>query len=172
MNQAESHPRHGGLAAGPKIGNVRRRAFSLLEVILALAIFTGAIAVLGELARQGVENARHVRDLSQAQLLCESVMAELNANLISPQSSYGVAMETDDPDHMWLYDIDVQTVDEDGLLSVNVTVRQDTSTDSRPVGCSLVRWMIDPTAAALSSNSTSDSSSSSSSSSGSSSESN
>ncbi len=123
-----------------------RRAFSLLEVILALAILTGAIAVLGELARQGVENARQVRDLSQAQLLCESVLAEVAAGLISAEAVQGVAMETDDPDHLWLYDIEVQTVDEEGLLALRVTVRQDTTTDSRPVACSLVRWLIDPEA--------------------------
>jgi len=121
-----------------------RSGFSLLEVILALAILTGAIAVLGELARQGVENARRVRDLSQAQLLCESMMSQITSGLVAPEAMQATALETDDPDHLWLCTVEVDTVDEEGLLSVRVTVSQDTSTDSRPVSCSLTRWVIDP----------------------------
>ncbi len=37
--------------------NRRRRAFSLLEVILAIAILGGSMAVLGELVRVGTRSA-------------------------------------------------------------------------------------------------------------------
>src|SRR5687767_7391349 len=54
-----------------------RAAFSLLEVILALTILVGAIVVLGELVRLGTMTAAGARDLTQAQLLCESKMSEI-----------------------------------------------------------------------------------------------
>jgi general secretion pathway protein I len=56
--------------------------FSLLEVILALAILTGAVAVLGEIVRLGIRNAQVARDTTQAQLLCESKLAEITAGII------------------------------------------------------------------------------------------
>jgi len=54
----------------------KRNAFSILEVILALAILTGAIAVLGELGRLGFGNANAAQDLTKAQMFCERKMAE------------------------------------------------------------------------------------------------
>ena len=54
-----------------------RNAFSLLEVILALSILAGAVAVLGELLRTGVRNAQTARDLTRAQMLCEEIEAEV-----------------------------------------------------------------------------------------------
>ena len=58
------------------------RAFSLLEVILALAILAGAVAVFSELSRGALENAGTARDLARAELLCESKLAEIAAGLI------------------------------------------------------------------------------------------
>ena len=54
-----------------------RGGFSLLEVILALAILIGILAVLSELVGLGVRNARVARAMTQAQLLCESKLAEI-----------------------------------------------------------------------------------------------
>ena len=124
-----------------------RPGFSLLEVILALAILTGAIAVLGEVARLGMRNAQIARDKTQAQLLCESVLAEITAGITPAESVQGASLETvdqaaDQPPE-WLYSIDRADVDEDGLVAVRVTVTQDPRQKKRPVKCSLVRWILD-----------------------------
>jgi len=123
-----------------------RRGFSLLEVILALAILGGAIAVLGELSRLGMRNAQYARDVTQAQLLCESKLAEITAGLSPLESEQGTPFETADETAAsdWLYSVDVTPIDEDGLLEVRVTVTQDLPTEKRPVEFSLVRWMVDP----------------------------
>lgn len=119
-------------------------AFSLLEVILALAILAGAIAVLGELARGGLDHARRARDLAQAQLLCESKLAEVLAGYESTDAVSDVPFGTGRiPD--WLYSIETLSLDQQGLLEVRVTVIQDLPPEKRPVECTLVRWMIDPT---------------------------
>ncbi len=131
----------------------RSRGFSLLEVILALAILTGSIAVLGEAVRMGMRNARVARDSTKAQLLCESKMSELISGFTPAMPVSGAAFESintgtetaaNDTD-LWTYSIDTESLSEDGLIAVTVTVTQDLPADQRPVGFKLVRWMIDST---------------------------
>ena len=59
---------------------------SLLEVMLALAILGGALAVIGELTRLGARSAETARDLTRAQRYCENKMAEVSAGLVTPQA--------------------------------------------------------------------------------------
>ena len=121
--------------------------FSLLEVVLALAILTGAIAVLGEVVRTGVRNAQIARDQTQAQLLCESKLAEITAGIIPAESVQGAMFETnpvDDGEIPWLYSIELGAIDQEGLVAVRVTVAQDLRPELRPVEFSLTRWMVDP----------------------------
>lgn len=142
-------------------GRRRRSAFSLVEVILALAILAGSIAVLGEVARFGIRNARAARDLTQAQFLCQSKLAELTSGIVLPESVTWTHFELADAEGrsttnansneiQWNYAVSVAYVDaEDGLLAVTVTVRQDVPVAKRPIEFSLVRWMPDPEAIAL-----------------------
>ncbi len=130
----------------------RREAFSLLEVILALAILTGAIAVLGEVARLGMRNAKIAREATRAQLLCESKLAEISARIIVPDPVQDVPFETsgveqgtvDEAAEGWLYSIDIGDVDADGLIAVCVSVTQDIPPEKRPVRFQLTRWILDP----------------------------
>ena len=132
----------------------REGGFTLLEVILSLAILTGAIAVLGELARVGIANADYTHELTKAQLLCEGKMAEITSGITFSDPVSGISFESEisddtasmiDPDETpWLYSIASDLIDENGLLQVTVTVYQDLPEEKRPVTCSLVRWMIDP----------------------------
>jgi type II secretion system protein I len=118
-----------------------RRGFTLLEVILALAIFAGSLAVVGELVRLGARNARDTRDLTQAQLLCESTMAEVAAGMI-PAQAVGPTPCESNPD--WSYSLDVEATNAASLLSVRVTLAP-TAASTRPgVQFSLVRWLVDP----------------------------
>ncbi len=128
---------------GARVFARKIRGFSLLEVILAIAILAGAIAVLGEVARLGMRNASRARDLAQAQLLCESKLAEILAGIEPAESVEGVSFETGlSPE--WLYSIETAVVDPAGLLEVRVTVEQDLPPEKQPVRCALVRWMVDP----------------------------
>jgi len=124
-------------------------------VILSLAILTGAIAALGEAARLAIRNARIARDVTQAQLLCESKLAEITAGILQPDPVARVPFERDfaegelggtagDDEIPWLYSIDVEEVEEEGLVAVRVTVVQDLPEEKAPAKCELVRWMLDP----------------------------
>ncbi len=119
--------------------------------MLALAILGGAIVVLGEAGRFALENARVARDLATAQLLCESKLAEIVCGMELPDPVQG-AFLADGPAPgapAWLYSIDTATIDQQGLLAVQVTVTQDLPPEKRPIECTLVRWMIDPEAELL-----------------------
>ena len=146
-----------------------RNGFTLLEVILALAILAGAMAVLGEISRLALRNAAGARDLARAQLLAESKLAEIEAGFTAPDAADNTAFDTtteslDPAEPAWLYSISSQSTDEDGLISVRVTVTRDQPASQHPIKFSLVRWLPDPNytytppAAANSSSSTSSSS--------------
>jgi general secretion pathway protein I len=117
---------------------------TLLEVILAIAILGGALAVLGELVRIGTRTARAARVLSTAQLLAESMVAEVTAGVTSPDPIDGVV--EDYGGFRWQYSVQIEQVDQKGLLAVVVTVREDKNNNAaeQPLSYALVRWMIDP----------------------------
>ncbi len=124
-----------------------RRGFSLLEVILALAILALALASLGELTRLGLRNASVSCDKSQAILLCESRMAEILAAGTLPETIESEELDnpSDPTGPAWLCSVAVESTDQDGLVAVRVTVIQDLPLEKRPVEFTLVRWLVDPT---------------------------
>jgi len=149
-----------------------RGAFSLLEVILALGILVGALAVIGELVRSGLRNAQMARDLSLAQMLCETRLAEIHAGAASAEPA-GKSPIADHPG--WLASIERESTSAQSasssssgqsasgqsasgsqnftgtvsLLKIRVTVEQDPAEQRNPVKFSLSQWMIDPAVTAV-----------------------
>jgi hypothetical protein len=97
----------------------------------------------------GIENARIARDLTYAQLLCESKLAEIASGITLPDPVHGVPFGTtsDASELDWLYSIEVAPLDDQGLTAVQVTVFKELPPQERPVQFSLVRWMVDSGAA-------------------------
>jgi general secretion pathway protein I len=129
---------------GPKRSAARRDAFSLLEVVLALAILTVTVAVLGELIRAGLRNAQVARDLSQAELICESTIYQLESGLLPAQPVAGAAAANAPG---WFYSIQAESsgmAGQAGLFQFRITAEQDPDRFARPVRFSVVRWMRDP----------------------------
>ena len=131
-----------------------RRGLTLLEVILALAILAGGVAVLSQMSWSGLENARLAGEVVAAQLMAESLMAELMAGIHPMQSVHDQPVEdlsfdwhetlaAGDDLGRWLATIDVSPAPLDGLLHVAVTVR-DGASPGRAAESSLVRWWVDP----------------------------
>ena len=122
-----------------------RRGLSLLEVILAIAILGGALATIGELVRIGARNAAIARDLTTAQIYCETKMSEVAAGVVDLSLS---GREPLDEFGEWLCAIETAALDQQELVAVTVTVSQDPDQFSRPVSFTMTRWMIDPAYAA------------------------
>src|SRR5687767_3204208 len=131
-----------------------RRAFTLLEVILAVAVLAVSLAALGEVLRRGEDNAQESRDLTAAQLVAASKFAELTSGavMLSPIASAPV------PEIIsripWVYSVESTPTPELGLVAVRVTVSQDPAQIANPIRYSLVRWMPDPLAATTASSGT------------------
>jgi Tfp pilus assembly protein PilV len=114
---------------------------SLLEVMLAMAILGGCVAAIGELVRLGARHAEEVRILTEAQLLCEGKIEEIEAGITAPES---VSSAPFDLEPEWMYSVTVTPMEDTGLMEVRVTVEQVEATRMQPYTFSLVRWMLDP----------------------------
>ena len=126
-----------------RTGGLRRRGLSLLEVVLSLSILAGAMAAIGELVQRGLLHAQSARNLTQAQVRCESLLGELQAGLLAPEPASDVTLDDD-----WSYSMEVESLDNDGVLIVRLTVSQRPSAATRPVSFSVIHWMPDPDAVA------------------------
>jgi prepilin-type N-terminal cleavage/methylation domain-containing protein len=117
------------------------RAFTLLEVILAIAILGVSLAIIGEGFRAGLRNIDEARHEVRASLVAESILSQVACGEILPENVSDVAY-TFDPN--WLYSITSEPPPEnplDGLLSVSVTVRH----VSQPrYSVTMGRWLTDP----------------------------
>jgi type II secretory pathway pseudopilin PulG len=117
---------------------------SLLEVVLAVAILGICIAIIGEAIRIGTRQAEESREMTTAQLLCESKLEELACGASPLESVTATAFELN-PE--WTYTIEPGSVDAQNLVQVRVTVQQAESNRLLPLSFSLTRWMLDPTVA-------------------------
>lgn len=136
----------------PKPGCRRdsRRGFSLLEILLALAILGGSLALLSQIAETGTAAAREARDLSVARMICQTKLAELllnNAAGIAPLSVSASQVASFDSQSTtpFLYSVDVQQAPLDGLIAIQVNVEAANSNGGPSLATySLVRWIVDP----------------------------
>lgn len=116
-----------------------RKGFSLLEVILAVAILGGSMVVIGHGFFVGYRSVRNARMVGMGNRLADSAMAELAAGVIEPNAVSASAFP-DQPD--WSYSIEIENAGVPGLLTATVTVE---NTKFRPnVSVSIMRLMVDP----------------------------
>lgn len=93
--------------------SARRRGAILLEVVLALAIFVGAAAVVHMGLSQSMAAARRLRLQARAENLALSKLAEIQAGIIERSASGPNAYEDDDPDLAgWEWTLEIVTVSE------------------------------------------------------------
>jgi len=133
-------------------GKRRQRAgFSLLEILLALSILGGSLAVLSQIAEIGTSAAREARGLAICRILCQAKLTEVLLDAtsgISPQSIFDAPLDSFDSTSITSYthSIEVQQGLMDGLLSVRVTVKAlDPDSNTAIATVSLTRWLVDPT---------------------------
>ena len=120
---------------------VTTTGFSLLEVIIAMAILAGGIAILGQVIRIGTQSASDSRNLTTAQVLCESTMSELIARVLPLESVQRTPFETNSD---WLYSVIIRSTEEEYLFFVQVIVEENIDTEQRPLSFTIQRWVLDP----------------------------
>lgn len=117
----------------------RRNGFSLLEVILAIAILGGAMAVILQLVNLGMRSSVAARQRSEANLLCDTKMAEISAGILELKD-YSATPIPENQD--WLYSATVQESSNLGLLVVTMSVEQ--ANIENPISVQIVRYVPDP----------------------------
>lgn len=134
-----------------KRGTPRHRGFSLLEVLLSLAILVGALAVLGELMGLGVNNVEQARDRSRAAVIAEGIMDQVLAGLIVAQATAQSPVPEelltyDELNDNWVYTIEMGITPEAGMTALVVKVSQSNAAhfDSTLTEFTLTRWIIEP----------------------------
>ena len=123
------------------ITKVRRKrdGFSLLEVILAIAILGGSMVIIGQGFFLGYRSVRNARMVGVGNRLADLAMAELAAGVVEPTS---VSSQQIPNEEGWVYSIEVDDAPVPGLLSAVVTVE---NTQFQPrVSISITRMVIDP----------------------------
>lgn len=118
-----------------------RRGLTLLEIILSLAIFFGALAILSQLGWNGTRAGVRARLKTQAIIRCETKLAEVlsGAESLTPKSRVPF------PDSSaWNYSVSISETQFPDLLQVDVTVAHSGGTQLANVDFTLRRWMRDP----------------------------
>lgn len=130
--------------------NRKRGGFSLLEILLALAILGGSLAILSRIVDTGISAAREARDLSIARMICQAKLSEVLLNStagFTPQTQSPTPVDSFDSQSTtpFEFSVEVQPGQLGGILLIRVVVEAQNPDGGEPLArYSLVRWMIDP----------------------------
>ena len=103
-----------------QIGQVdSRRGLTLLEVLLSLGLFLGALAALSQLWYGGVRASVQARLATQAILRCESKLNEVVAGAVPLQSTSDTPF---DDDASWTWSLQVEVGPHADTMMATVTV--------------------------------------------------
>jgi len=117
-----------------------RRGLTLFEVLIALVIFVGAMAAIGQLVANGVRAALQARFQTQAAMMCDAKLAEVVAGIV-PLTA-GQAVYPDDPN--WSWSLTLAAAPVPGLMRVEVTVQRQASNSKGKVVFTMARYVRDP----------------------------
>jgi len=120
-----------------------RHGLSLLEVLLSVAIFLGAMTVIMFALNSGQRAELSARLQSEAVLRCEAVMGEIVSGVVEANSSQDNPFEDDETGN-WKWNVDVAGTSGAGLLQVTVIVEHRPDGGEPNAAFSLIRYMRDP----------------------------
>lgn len=109
------------LPAGSQSPSTARRGLTILEVMIALAIFLGSFIALGQLISNGATAYRKGTLQTEAAFRAESVVAEIAAG-IAPLQATSETPFADDTTGAWTYSVEMLETTEVDLLAYVVIV--------------------------------------------------
>lgn len=122
----------------------RRPGVTLIEVLVATAIFLIAVVAIMQLMSVSTDQALDVQLRSRAARLCQSKLNEYAAGVEAVGSAAGSANGSFEEDDEWQWSADVQADSTAAnLYRVTVTVSRDTATRGK-VEISMTQFVFDP----------------------------
>ncbi len=120
-----------------------RRGLSLLEVVIALAIFLFSLTALSQLVSFATDRAQDTSDRSVAARLCQSKLGEVLGGAV-PLTAQSETAFDESPEFVWSMTADSGPVT--NLFLVAVTVSR-TRQDGSRIECTLTQMVLDPSVA-------------------------
>ena len=117
---------------------------TLIEVLIALAIFLLAMVVFGEMIIRNGEIARDIQRQNLATRLCQSKLHEAAAGVV-PMTGQDDMPFDEEPDFTWAKTADAGSVD--NLWNVTITVKRRQTDTGTPIQCVLTQMILDPSIA-------------------------
>ncbi len=121
---------------------MRRRGFTLLEVLTALAIFIMAMGVFAGIYLRNGEIAAGIRRQNLATRLGQSKLHEIVAGVV-PMDAQGDTPFDEEPSFTWSMQADSGPAE--NLWLVTVTVKHLGADENDPDQCTLTQLVLDPT---------------------------
>ena len=118
-----------------------RLGITLLEVLIALAIFLGSMVAMSQLISTGVQASVQARLQTQAILRCESKMAEIVAGVEPLEASADVPFEDDE---QWTWSLETLVGPHDDLIELVVTTTREGQSGLSTASYTLRRYIRDP----------------------------
>lgn len=118
-----------------------RRGFSLLEVLLSLAIFLTAFVALSQLSTNGMRAAVDARLQTKAIMRCESKLAEIVA-AVEPLED--IADQPFEDDESWTWSMQTAVGPHADLQNVTITVNYEGANQQASTSFSMSRLIRDP----------------------------
>ncbi len=134
---------------------LKHPGFSLLEVLVAVAVLAASAVLLAQIASFSRQNIEKLRHRTQAQLLCQSKLSEIVCGA-QPLEAVSRQEFADLPG--WYFSVEVTPLETEGLVAVIVTTWLEAGTAGTDPGMArpalaeftLMRWIRDPNRAAVS----------------------
>lgn len=117
-----------------------RPGISILEVIIALAIFLMSLVAISRIVEQAADLAIQTDERTHASMLAQSKLAEVVAG-VEPLQSHGDAAIDGQADWYWKLDANPDSIP--GLYKVVVTVSKETP--QRRIEVAFHQYVLDPT---------------------------
>jgi general secretion pathway protein I len=120
-----------------------RSGLTLLEILVSVAIFLGALTAIMQLLNIGQQSEVSSRLQSEAVLRCDAKMAEIVAGVEKAASSADGIFDDDEIGN-WKWSAEVTSGSATGLLLVTVTVEHLPDGKNPNAAFTLTRYMRDP----------------------------
>ncbi|MCA9014377.1 MAG: prepilin-type N-terminal cleavage/methylation domain-containing protein [Planctomycetaceae bacterium] len=119
-----------------------RSGLTLLEVLISLSIFLGALTALSQLIGIGSRAAVQAQLRTQAIIKCQSKLAEVLAGVqpMEPVSQSGF----EEDDENWKWSLNVEPGDYENLLKLTVLVQYAGDSETASTSYQLTRQVRDP----------------------------